>query len=172
MPREIKFRVFDKRLRMMSIVSIIEWDKINPEIPIYIRGRLISHIAPDLLKQNFYQEWQTGGETETLEAIKVEDCVLMQFTGLKDKNGKEIWEGDIVQMPTQWWHEGVDIRIKREYRPKKNELVEAPIGNNLFCAGDWSVNRDECEVIGNLYENPDLMPREEAMKRPKKRGGG
>lgn len=77
--------------------------------------------------------------------------ILMQYTGLKDKNGKEIYEGDIVKY--------------------ENEISEVVWGDYDFCFGWyfftknqylWETNGlsnpwDETEVIGNIYKNPELL---------------
>lgn len=151
MGREIKFRAWDKRLTFMSAVSIIEFDKMNPAEPIYIRGRIINKIEPHLLERGLYQEWQTGGATATLEAVRVEDVVLMQFTGLTDKNGKEIWEGDILS------HHGESGVSLISWQKESMAFV--------FCKQGWMHNHfieemspiEEYEVLGNIYENPSLL---------------
>ncbi len=91
---------------------------------------------------------------DTMEALKIDvnealqkwnedgQC-LMQFTGLHDKNGKEIWEGDIYNSPR---------------RPGKNMIVEwHNYGSNDYeLAAGWYIPR-QSEVIGNIYENSDLL---------------
>ena len=76
--------------------------------------------------------------------------ILMQFTGLHDKNGKEIWEGDIVK--SRVWLNGKDegeFVGRIEYRaPRFLAIFEQNFEQSL------QVN---CEVIGNIYENPELM---------------
>lgn len=74
---------------------------------------------------------------------------VMQFTGLKDKNGKEIYEGDILKGD---WAITDDIEVG---------AVEFYGGAFRFKpAGlpiEFGYYRKECEVIGNIYENPDLI---------------
>ena len=87
--------------------------------------------------------------TSTPDYIFVEHLVIMQSTGLKDKNGKEIFEGDILG--TQ---DGL-LNGVVEYRTDLGMLTNSLIRYNNFerlC----NVASDR-EIIGNVYENPELL---------------
>lgn len=83
-----------------------------------------------------------------------DEVVLMQSTGLKDKNGKEIFEGDVV---TNGW--------KRQVVTFGTQEVEEDFGSiriyrgfNLYLGGGYpNAIMSEFEVVGNIYENPDLL---------------
>ena len=79
------------------------------------------------------------------------DVELMQSTGLKDKNGKEIFEGDIVDYKGRKalvsWHGSYASFIYRFV----DELQKRNAEWNPLCLAYM-----RCEVIGNIYENPEL----------------
>lgn len=92
-----------------------------------------------------------------LEAETIEQCI-----GVKDANGKLIFEGDIINDPTWWWGPGyVFLSTGRcgpcradnvgEYILSKN--ISNPSQNAVY--NEW--NGDEVTVIGNIHENPELL---------------
>lgn len=82
---------------------------------------------------------------------------LMQYTGLKDKNGKEIYEGDIVEFKANYsvnpngWMEGKVVIT--EYR------LELHSKNGFIYSADEETDEfpHNVEVLGNIHENPDLI---------------
>ena len=81
----------------------------------------------------------------------IEDMILMQYTGLKDKNGKEIYEGDIVKVFTnKEWRIG---KIIYEH----SEFTIDVTNNKDLEYGRTSIIENLTEVIGNIYDNPELL---------------
>lgn len=80
---------------------------------------------------------------------KFEDIELMQYTGLKDKNGVEIFEGDIVK--DAW-----DILMVVKYINTGFYLCRKNINGQYTKVSNWR-NLNTKEVIGNIYENPELL---------------
>ena len=75
---------------------------------------------------------------------------FMQYTGLKDKNGKEIYEGDIVKYDSGNLF-GIEFKFGKWLCVNKNDDLKTGILYDLLNA---SV---EIEVISNIYENPELL---------------
>lgn len=85
-------------------------------------------------------------------SLKNDRYMLMQYTGLKDKNGKEIYEGDIVLWggdPTPVEFHGGGFTLTDYGRGESN------IGKRVHTV---YANLTKLEVIGNIYENPELIP--------------
>ena len=79
--------------------------------------------------------------------------ILMQYTGLKDKNGKEIYEGDVVLM------DGTNKKLypnwDTQYEPRRKVYIKIEWGYAGFVVG--GIDIDKSEIIGNIYENPELL---------------
>ncbi len=108
------------------------------------------------------------------KVYEINGIALMQYTGLKDKNGKEIFEGDIVKTTVGrhlWWYlvttdsnfGGNNLYLITRYRNFRHIDVEDEIEWGDFFVNEcrdtlteYNANKN-LEVIGNIYENPELL---------------
>lgn len=79
-----------------------------------------------------------------------EHVILMQSTGLKDRNNVEIFEGDIVKMAKDVYSEPTYYEVVR-HRGGAYRLESKQHGCELW------LRHTDCEVVGNIYENPELL---------------
>ena len=127
--REIKFRAWLKYGK--EIVDVEEIDFMNEVI-------------------NYIDNDYENNEQEIIGAY-FENIELMQYTGLKDKNNKEIYEGDIVKLRA---NHGIGvIKYSDEWGAFIVEYIKprplAVLGMNYY--------KEDIEVLGNIYENPELL---------------
>ena len=85
---------------------------------------------------------------------------IEQYTGLKDKNGKEIYEGDIVLD----YYDGEDTFIV-EWDKDTASFILTDTGNISNVSFDNYYSDKDLEVIGNIHENPELLEQEDAESR-------
>lgn len=154
--REIKFRAWDKSAKRMQWPIQI-WNDVNG-----MGGQEIRATYEDGEK-TFYETCPPNPDV-------IEDYVLMQFTGLKDKNGKEIYEGDILKVvqrgkiitPMKFnkepeWTDFYEKIVKVYYEPGMWLTEGSIIGHLVTVNAQARDSGGSIEVIGNIYENPDLL---------------
>lgn len=123
---EIKFRVWDKENKEMLKVQELDF------ADTFYGGRLA-------IRTDQYNDY-----------FDLEDMILMQYTGLKDKNGKEIYEGDIIRA------------TKRTDLELNYHNFKVFMHNGCYMFGNYNAHEffdkfNFKEVIGNIYENKDLL---------------
>ena len=119
--REIKFRAWFKAKQ-----EIISWKQLSLEF-----------------KDGFTTIWIPKNKSIE-DAYDLDDIELMQYTGLKDKNGKEIYEGDILHL----WG-GEYCQGYYEF----NQIFTVKDLSDSFYLGEC----ENIEVLGNIHDNPELL---------------
>lgn len=128
MKREIKFRAWDNLENRWYKPTFEGYRGKIEEIMLSPRGRLTMRTMTELIDESMFPN----------------RFELMQYTGLKDKNGREIYEGDIVKNE---YGKAMDI----QYDPRS---VAFGVGDYYFgTIGSGKI----LEVIGNIFENPELL---------------
>lgn len=131
--REIKFRVWHRKEKKM-----------------YYRGyQKVSHV---LLCED--DQGQNMGKGAPAKRASYEDCEFLENTTLEDKNGREIFEGDIlcIRIGDEIFY-GVVPQIPDMFKSRKLHPLDALL--KKFCIGKDEPM--EFEVLGNRHETPDLL---------------
>jgi uncharacterized phage protein (TIGR01671 family) len=130
--REIKFRAWDKEYKKM-----MEWGK-------QLKG-LSQNGIKTVMSYNSEDGWS--------DCYNLKDIELMQYTGLKDKNGKEIYEGDIVKYFDNKEH----IVVVENIKELGTGMYLKRVGSGYYTLNPSVIRDYEVEVIGNIYENKELL---------------
>lgn len=122
--RPIKYRCFNKKTK---------------EITENIWSINLCHNGVVIWKESYEEDGSSTIQYETLFGYK-DEFELMQFTGLHDKNRKEIYEGDIIK--PKYGNEVYTI----------NDLLH--FGFNYY---EYFMSEENIEILGNIHENPELL---------------
>ena len=109
-----------------------------------------------------YVNWHDSYDGETAHYGKNEKGRLMQYTGLKDKNEKEIYEGDIVRVGDSKWfdknyYETGIVEFKTPAWYFANIIPYSIIQSGSKVKDTPSTHYNTFEIIGNVYENENLL---------------
>lgn len=137
--RELKFRAFNNLSQKMYWFDVM-WGNIHALGQGYIGQNR---------KYNNFKDNRIG--------VDPYDCKIMQFTGLKDKNGQEIYEGDIIRSPLE--NIGEILFGNKTYKTNTDEYE---CNGWLFRRADKHTETLDSSIIagviiGNIYENPELL---------------
>lgn len=122
-----------------------------PKFRAYDSGSLSRMYQPDEVMVGDGNIWIIDEESVAGEWIVNNDIHLMQSTGLKDKNGKEVFVGDIIKCTRGCLHE---VYIEKEYGGTYFGGMPAVYLKDLREGYAWTEHE---EIIGNIYENLELL---------------
>lgn len=123
----------------MREIKFRAWDKEMGTMHYATLDNLILHNKHHI--QNFY--WNTS--------------ILMQYTGLKDKNGKEMYEGDVLKADSMPMNNGTTEVYTPIFKIVYEEYDTAFSAYDIRIKCWVKLNALNYEVIGNVYENPELL---------------
>ncbi len=156
----------DRYLYKAKTKCIVDTYNFGKEDGEWVKGYLYCDTGKWVIKQF---------ETDRADYIdyEVDPSTICQCTGLKDKNGKLIWENDIVSFEDTGeegyeYKEGFDFtnRAKVEFAEGRWSLTEFASDNSGVMAEMYDHDEfmelwKDCEVIGNIFDNPELLGVEE-----------
>jgi uncharacterized phage protein (TIGR01671 family) len=156
--REIKFRAWDKPINRWYSPVYEAHKGLLEELNIGISGRLSLRTMSGTADESTFKD----------------RFIIMQYTGLKDSEGREVYEGDILRF-TYWWFDGNEaetpligevtyIQEEASYgltHIKNAEWIKHIGGEegdkDTQSFSGWQFSSDDIQILGNIYKNPELL---------------
>ena len=117
-------------------------------------------IAPEFAPNKKYIGHLFSEDEHDIDVVEVDPETVGQFTGLYDNNGLKIFEGDIMFLKSELEQRYGIVEFGEYVKKNKQKEVGFFVHWNLSCLrtdiGYWA-NQANCEVIGNIHDNPELM---------------
>lgn len=114
----------------------------------WVEGNLIINERNENQKYIGYIFDERNGVIEDFDIVEVVPDTLCQYTGLKDKNGRRIWENDILKLPDE------DGYFVCEWEEDTARFILNGDGLTVDFDNYWSY---QVEVVGNIFDNADLL---------------
>ncbi len=108
--------------------------------------------VPKRKRMIFFWLFGTDEGYHIQEQEQLEECEIMQFTGLKDKNGKEIYEGDVLTNSNDH-----NFEVRFDYRGYRLYGKHGGYGSLLSFITISDEFDSGVEIIGNIHKNPELL---------------
>lgn len=160
--REIKFRVWDKQCRLYLTLAGADWGGVKD------RGTFCNfkyiHLFPPEGVPICNPSPHYGGcvSFKLTDSVDNDRLVFEQYTGLKDKNGREIYEGDIIVQKSLGSNKSGcrgKITYKEDHAAFMFEVYERGKPVMWLFLSEFNPEKT-CEVIGNIHEDPELVEEE------------
>lgn len=146
--RNIKFRAWDKDYEKMTYFDDEDYEYKPP---------FVFRLDQVFKKDNNYDDYEDFEYNDITDKVEI-----MQYTGLHDKNGKEIYEGDIIEFSYDMFIGNFDTFVAKGKIVFEEGAFYVEVFENERTTEDeayllYSINLDTIEVIGNIYENEELL---------------
>ena len=146
--REYKFRAWDKEYEKMTYFDDEDYD---------YRPPLVFRLDQVFKKDSNYDDYEDFEYNDITDSVEI-----MQYTGLRDENGKGIYEGDIIEFSYDMFVGNFDTFVAKGKVVFEEGAFYVEVFENERTTDDeayllYSINLDTIEVIGNIYENMELL---------------
>lgn len=123
---------------------------------IKFRGKRLDNgewIEGDLLRMNDHWFIFPDPAPEGIDKYEVDPATVGEYTGLKDRNGKEVYEGDVMKIPETDFNAEIIGRVLFD----DDAYYIIPLRGGHLWGLHWSLRKHDAKIIGNIHDNLELL---------------